>query len=268
MKQLILLFLCCKCWAGQFSDPHWIGRLVFSSSSGPTNCFTPADGNLFNEGFEGTGFENPTVWSITPPNLSAYPDYDLSVFSSLPAGMCSQALSGELTPTDRDPKYAHSLFFSPPYAETTYYRFYFYIGTTSINTPGQKFYIFAICQGGSTAYRSLAVYLGYYGGQPHLYLEGKSLGSGAFEFIRTPVALQTWNYVDIKWSNEIGQCNMKLNGGPEGVGISRTSYLQGDLYLGSVNYLEADVDGNYVPIHHAGVIIDKFSVSSAGYIGP
>lgn len=205
-------------------------------------------GDVFNESFEGTGYEN--TWSET-----STPDEDYALPGSLISKLGSQGL--RINYAGANMLAQHDL--TGTVTATRYLRFYLYIASHSLGTSSDRHSVFNVNETADVAiYPRVNVYVKNVGGQLNIY--GFSTGASA----DIPISVTTWYRVEVMSVNNNTTSEIKVFDATSGTQVGSTqTFTSGNYYFRFVNAGRTVGDN----VNVMDFTIDGVGVSSSGYLG-
>jgi hypothetical protein len=230
-----------------------VGTLT-QAGGGGGGC-TVATGSVFNENYEGTGYDESATGSWTETNN---PNEDASLPGTSPcSGLGSQCTFSSVT---TGTSYA-TFDLGSGTTSTRYFRCYVYVDSSSLGDAETHTFMHAESSGGDRAFSIRFKYdLGI--GGSNLCFDG--LGS-SFTGNSAEVQLDTWYRVEVKWvNNSTGGSELKIFNASSGTQVGSTLTFNTDTTQFQKISLGIYANG---ATKATDFYIDGFGIDATGYLG-
>lgn len=229
-----------------FSDVAFMGNANQVASGGGGSC-TVNTGNIFNESFEGTGYENS--WTETDA-----PDEDYALPGTSPcSGLGSQGLRANYSGTTLYARYD----FTGNDTTTLYHRIYFYVASESLGNNDYSVIYQCSEETNPSSARRLQICVGQIAGV--LSAWGQSTTSSSVQTI----SLNTWYRAEAMSVNNAATSEFKLFDS-SGSQIGSTSTFTTGNYWSRYIYVGRSYGAGTLA---TDVTVDGVGVSTSGYLG-
>jgi hypothetical protein len=238
MKKLI--FIICLFLISYSAESRNLMVVVGEAIVVAGDCSTPVSGSVFNEGFEGPGYEN-AGWTET-----GSPDEDANCPSGGPTGSCTSCLRATAT-TAAD---YHFIIRNPDIGATTaYYRFWFYLNSESLSDTdlANIFYV-----GESSSEYSQAPLIRCYVKQEEGVLNVYASSSGG-SYLLGPITTGTWHYITINAAVNSAAASAQLDAESAMTMTTENNYND-YVFLGALGLVEKAFD----------IYFDRFQIDADG----